>query len=60
MTEVTTYAVTWQDGDARFVGHVEVGADELRLKGLGGGSAESVSAVPYTAIDRRRRSPHER
>ena len=47
MTEVTTYAVTWQDGDARFVGHAEVGgADELRLEGRGAGGAESVSAVP--------------
>jgi hypothetical protein len=52
MTEVKTYAVTWQDGDARSVGYAEVGADELRLEGRGAGGAESVSAVPYTAIDR--------
>ncbi len=52
MTEVNTYAVTWQEGDARFVGHAEVGPDGLRLEGRGAGRAETVSEVPYTAIDR--------
>lgn len=41
-----TYAVTWIDGDALFVGHAQLRARELRLEGRSNGR-EGLRTVPY-------------
>lgn len=51
MTETSTYAVAWREGPARYVGHVELRADQLRLEGRGP-VGQGLRAIPYADITR--------
>lgn len=50
MTEASTYAVSWGDERARFVGYAELEPGRLRLEGRGSEGGERVLTIPYDAI----------
>ena len=52
MRHPTSYAVTWRDGDARFVGDARLEARALRLEGRDAGGCEGLRTIGYDDISR--------
>jgi hypothetical protein len=50
MTEASTYAVSWLDSSARYVGYAELRPQTLRLEGRGAVGAEGLRTIPYREI----------
>lgn len=50
MDEATSYAVTWTDQGARFVGHALLAARALRLEGRDGSAREGLRTIRFDQI----------
>lgn len=52
MRDPTSYAVTWRDGEARFVGYVRLEPEALRLEGRNADGGEGLRTIHYGDIGR--------